>query len=173
MRGKPIQAVVTACFRRNIPAYAGKTRTQTGFTINQLEHPRVCGENRYTTLRKSYANGTSPRMRGKPEYTTVRNTQRRNIPAYAGKTHATAQKCWFPTEHPRVCGENSGVCVNSVTITGTSPRMRGKRPAAVAAFVNVRNIPAYAGKTTRRPTLCGTFSGTSPRMRGKLNQRQG
>ena len=66
--------------------------------------------------------------------------------------------------------------------------MRGKRPFGWAPELEVRNIPAYAGKTHPRPCpkpqcpehprVCGENSllcelsagpaGTSPRMRGKL-----
>ena len=111
--------------------------------------------------------GTSPRMRGKPE-------------ADYGSFSSFA-------EHPRVCGENTGMmCISSRAI-GTSPRMRGKLSEIYPRQKNQRNIPAYAGKTPahpcyrpgrrEHPRVCGEnmrlFSGsdgtngTSPRMRGK------
>ena len=65
--------------------------------------------------------------------------------------------------------------------------MRGKHGLFRGGFLNLRNIPAYAGKTdmikyyhmstTEHPRVCGenaagtlrlpNFNGTSPRMRGK------
>ena len=92
------------------------------------------------------------------------------------------------SEHPRVCGENSIGRSPTPPKTGTSPRMRGKHGLFRGGFLNLRNIPAYAGKTlllpwcglwhTEHPRVCGenflprllysVVSGTSPRMRGKL-----
>ena len=71
--------------------------------------------------------------------------------------------------------------------SGTSPRMRGKHLAPPRGLMRLRNIPAYAGKTTEvatasdplgeHPRVCGENqatttldnenAGTSPRMRGK------
>ena len=51
------------------------------------------------------------------------------------------------SEHPRVCGENTGV--------------------VWAATAALRNIPAYAGKTAIIALVYAVAHGTSPRMRGK------
>ena len=73
---------------------------------------------------------------------------------------------------------------------GTSPRMRGKPVSDYVDEPELRNIPAYAGKTISRrakdyslsehPRVCGenvtgisptpAGEGTSPRMRGKPGQ---
>ena len=110
-----------------------------------------------------------------------------NIPAYAGKT---AWRVWLSrlrAEHPRVCGENHTAMMQAKDAAGTSPRMRGKRPGQATLWGDIRNIPAYAGKTgliltsgltlTEHPRVCGenmmrlallmAGTGTSPRMRGK------
>ena len=50
-------------------------------------------------------------------------------------------------EHPRVCGENEDGNTNVLRSCGTSPRMRGKPLAAAMCNIELRNIPAYAGKT--------------------------
>ena len=106
-------------------------------------------------------------MRGKLENELAFIKVDRNIPAYAGKTG-------------RLGGGRHGV-------SGTSPRMRGKRCCYRRGLGGVRNIPAYAGKTTPKnpmavapmehPRVCGEnplgalagagMAGTSPRMRGK------
>ena len=90
-------------------------------------------------------------------------------------------------EHPRVCGENSKILIDSTGSPGTSPRMRGKPRGTLNINLSRRNIPAYAGKTSRwcqptlgpveHPRVCGenvsdpstwtASEGTSPRMRGK------
>ena len=194
---------------RNIPAYAGKTREYCSGYPAKPEHPRVCGEN-CASRRFACSNaGTSPRMRGKLCFTPFRLLKRRNIPAYAGKTPrrprrpsarrrnipAYAGKTeWHPrgfglrAEHPRVCGENHFSQTSCPYQLGTSPRMRGKHHRMVWTVDDLRNIPAYAGKTRRginssvvceeHPRVCGEnlrdwgtatdSPGTSPRMRGKL-----
>ena len=132
-----------------------------------MEHPRVCGENLIGWIRGIMFIGTSPRMRGKPDWVALTAQKYRNIPAYAGKT--------------KLC-----LSVN-VLYDGTSPRMRGKLRTFELSARQQRNIPAYAGKTSGRsprhqsaqehPRVCGEnhqhrrrrrkYVGTSPRMRGK------
>ena len=65
MRGKPPVKSPTMILGRNIPAYAGKTDSRTGTGSPAAEHPRVCGENRCTSVPARGFCGTSPRMRGK------------------------------------------------------------------------------------------------------------
>ena len=117
----------------------------------------------------------------------VVSSQRRNIPAYAGKTSLPSHPGEMCPEHPRVCGENPALATLPSAAAGTSPRMRGKRGENYGLFPWHRNIPAYAGKTLaleitqdrskEHPRVCGEnfgypcgdpgFIGTSPRMRGK------
>ena len=131
------------------PHMRGKPREQGWLGGCREEHPRVCGENWMSTQEWGRAAGTSPRMRGKHEAGLVGDGDKRNIPAYAGKTRPVT---WPPTsemEHPRVCGENVGGEVPGVPHGGTSPRMRGKRLKILLRSLKPRNIPAYAGKTVR------------------------
>ena len=86
-------------------------------------------------------------MRGKRRANKNHGENVRNIPAYAGKTCAKRSKCWFSTEHPRVCGENQNAIPIVTERTGTSPRMRGKPGCWHKPIPPEGNIPAYAGKT--------------------------
>ena len=187
MRGKPAAQGPLGRWRRNIPAYAGKTTNRSSVRGCAAEHPRVCGENRPLRGRWGGGEGTSPRMRGKPQIVAVYGGVRRNIPAYAGKTPAQCPRTAYHEEHPRVCGENPGGPLFCSMLLGTSPRMRGKLFGMCATSSKKRNIPAYAGKTQKifidpprieeHPRVCGEnrvlncssmmVSGTSPRMRGK------
>ena len=168
MRGKLVMTAISDMLKRNIPAYAGKTR--------------LCH-------RVAVARGTSPRMRGKPDVTEQQRNSERNIPAYAGKTTPLLSLSNTGTEHPRVCGENNARIKSISFPCGTSPRMRGKPIMRHMNTGGVRNIPAYAGKTVsanqvrcfwgEHPRVCGkngwenlktvAGTGTSPRMRGKLS----
>ena len=172
---------------RNIPAYAGKTLRAVPCVLAWAEHPRVCGENIFPWNLSTPINGTSPRMRGKLGDVFGLISNRRNIPAYAGKTVTLSMRCCVKTEHPRVCGENVYDAEACSYYRGTSPRMRGKLKSGPVHPGATRNIPAYAGKTfsppenphdpPEHPRVCGenplraaakrSISGTSPRMRGK------
>ena len=106
MRGKLGLFIPAFDYRRNIPAYAGKTTTTTWATTTGKEHPRVCGEN-YCWYGFSFTtSGTSPRMRGKRNACHKQVEAQRNIPAYAGKTFSRYREVECGAEHPRVCGEN-------------------------------------------------------------------
>ena len=137
--------------------------------------------------------GTSPRTRGKPMKIQVVSSQRRNIPAHAGKTFGRKQLKKNTPEHPRACGENLRDAGIPGAGIGTSPRTRGKRTSAASAADAMRNIPAHAGKTAtlkehtalpeEHPRARGEncqngsaqqrHSGTSPRTRGKLTPTRG
>ena len=158
MRGKPAEKIGCPPSSRNIPAYAGKTFDIGDAVAGQKEHPRVCGENGATIGRGISRAGTSPRMRGKLMGGVPAVQRMRNIPAYAGKTCLRAFSPNVLSEHPRVCGENEWNTASPITQTGTSPRMRGKRPQHPAPTAYRGNIPAYAGKTI----LLSSRSRTSP-----------
>ena len=93
---------------RNIPTCVGKTSRRT-FSLTVLpEHPHVCGENQRQSSRCLPFPGTSPRVWGKHIILTFLCVFVRNIPTCVGKTSCrwTSQK--QDSEHPHVCGENSG-----------------------------------------------------------------
>ena len=69
-----------------IPAHAGKTRLFQGMNVPRPAHPRACGENEILTAEDLNAQGSSPRMRGKPPPFEIEDTAVRLIPAHAGKT---------------------------------------------------------------------------------------
>ena len=90
MRGKRIHHFPLASSLGNIPAYAGKTGDRAACVILNAEHPRVCGENLSLRSDDFWMCGTSPRMRGKPEFNPNGFQPVGNIPAYAGKTSSGA-----------------------------------------------------------------------------------
>ena len=90
MRGKRFAVCTVKKLLRNIPAYAGKTSIALARHSGVSEHPRVCGENQFRLSVVQLVTGTSPRMRGKPGTQPTIERDRRNIPAYAGKTQWNA-----------------------------------------------------------------------------------
>ena len=84
----------------------GKRNLRINYNETKSEHPRVCGENFLADAVETFAPGTSPRMRGKHLLINTCKLNKRNIPAYAGKTCFEAMAFFSSKEHPRVCGEN-------------------------------------------------------------------
>ena len=153
MRGKHTPVAQNVSGRRNIPAYAGKTRRRRRIPVHPAEHPRVCGENYMNFVIVVEPYGTSPRMRGKHSTALAALSSDRNIPAYAGKTATDHSQGPPRQEHPRVCGENRRQTHRCHKCNGTSPRMRGKHGNMTHLREYPRNIPAYAGKTAS-PRCC-------------------
>ena len=132
--------------------------------------------------------GSSPRGRGKPRHQARRLPARGLIPARAGKTFAVVLPRVLATAHPRAGGENYCICGETRHASGSSPRGRGKLHSGIQASVEIRLIPARAGKTgpalfagwrvAAHPRAGGenavcssstrSTSGSSPRGRGKL-----
>ena len=71
---------------RIIPAHAGQTESLQPKNTVHPDHPRACGANALRNRRFSTVDGSSPRMRGKPEQYFDRRAYRRIIPAHAGQT---------------------------------------------------------------------------------------
>ena len=90
-----------------IPACAGKTNeVETSVSVFGA-HPRVCGENTRKAARHTLCPGSSPRVRGKPVGAEEVRSERRLIPACAGKTDRAEKSLALARAHPRVCGENT------------------------------------------------------------------
>ena len=157
--------------RRNIPAYAKKTRRRQIRRHCPPEHPRVCGENLCATWDTQGLAGTSPRMRGKPRQHPPTPKGRRNIPAYAGKTPSKPVPMDKTPEHPRVCGENNMLLINFEPEFGTSPRMRGKPLGVYRGHFMHPEHPRVCGENPTVEPIRTNPRGTSPRMRGKLRRR--
>ena len=172
---------------RITPACAGKTCSFNSPLFSQTDHPRVCGENCVFPGSFTYWNGSPPRVRGKrlQLHTSPRGT--RITPACAGKTPSLRHFHRLAADHPRVCGENTGVPQIASSSNGSPPRVRGKPEALQTTPGELRITPACAGKTPRsatatsstadHPRVCGENQrgltkrfhtrGSPPRVRGK------
>ena len=127
VRGKPTSASPYSTTTGLIPACAGKTNCTSGVPPRTGAHPRVCGENPFSTSMAGRGMGSSPRVRGKLLVGEVCSGLRRLIPACAGKTWGRHRE--LP---PR---------------PGSSPRVRGKLGVGEAHGGVDGLIPACAGKT--------------------------
>ena len=171
VRGKLLVKMLRTDRARLIPACAGKTRPTRAFTTAHRAHPRVCGENLPSPETLAQTTGSSPRVRGKRCYSGLTHFSERLIPACAGKTWNSTRGKVTRRAHPRVCGENRGDAVGSVTVTGSSPRVRGKHISGHRRPRLPRLIPACAGKTAKSNTSAGT-SRAHPRVCGENRRRR-
>ena len=191
MRGKLAHSRLAHAPERIIPAHAGQTCLLFSCALGATDHPRACGANFGSTCVNRPANGSSPRMRGKPWEALVEQDPIRIIPAHAGQTSTCTVRTGNCSDHPRACGANLYLLRFASPRRGSSPRMRGKLCLVHIFHNNHRIIPAHAGQTlqhrnkgrskTDHPRACGANflivfcdfldAGSSPRMRGKHLRR--
>ena len=153
----------------------------------------MCGENCFFVVCVFVCLGSSPRVRGKLPGSPPCGGAGGLIPACAGKTLSPKPQTLNVPAHPRVCGENSSLLPPPYTLTGSSPRVRGKLWLHKATVFIAGLIPACAGKTRCRdrsslisrahPRVCGENmegflkkhpeKGSSPRVRGKPHYNPG
>ena len=89
-------------------------------------------------------------MRGKQGENSEYFCELRITPADAGKTRYFVLFHLVQQDHPRGCGENSSFFITSTNISGSPPRMRGKRTNLLSVYSFARITPADAGKTRER-----------------------
>ena len=148
VRGKRFRRGLGDPARRLIPACAGKTQSPPRAGDRGWAHPRLCGENAVVRTINNAADGSSPRVRGKPRPPPSAPPPPRLIPACAGKTGRWSRRRWRARAHPRVCGENARMSWGPRPASGSSPRVRGKLELDRLVAGPVRLIPACAGKTS-------------------------
>ena len=132
------------------PACAGKSNLFVFRRIEPKDHPRVCGEKLSDLFFCSIHSGSPPRMRGKEVKTLLHFNRVGITPAYAGKSRQALPAVLQTGDHPRVCGEKSGVAIRTSAFRGSPPRMRGKGSNAFRLEPAEGITPAYAGKRLKR-----------------------
>ena len=86
VRGKPFRFLLRLHKLRITPAGAGKTPRTAQHRASSQDHPRRCGENKFTTAASFAALGSPPQVRGK-HYAELEKLCSDGItPAGAGKT---------------------------------------------------------------------------------------
>ena len=131
---------------RLIPARAGKTRPCSSSTRARRAHPRAGGENLTSAQPSNNRAGSSPRGRGKPSIRRPRASRSRLIPARAGKT-VPRRRCPCDTKaHPRAGGENLVVPLVRHSLSGSSPRGRGKPVRVTGKSLLQRAHPRAGGE---------------------------
>ena len=149
-----------------IPAHAGKTRQDRASYAGSWAHPRSRGENSVMRSFLPVGMGSSPLTRGKLELGPQPDDVPGLIPAHAGKTRAGYSLRHTSRAHPRSRGENSQSGSSLSASAGSSPLTRGKPGIDVRTGMEVRLIPAHAGKTTQ-DTSRSRWRRAHPRSRGE------
>ena len=111
--------------------------------------------------------GSSPRVRGRHPSCDYRTGAAGLIPASAGQTTLRRVRCRYRGTHPRECGADRRATLGCRWLRGSSPRVRGRRPAPGVPPVSEGLIPASAGQTGRLGAQLLDPVGSSPRVRGR------
>ena len=133
-----------------IPAGAGLTVSREADHLCRWDHPRGCGAHVKGNDTSTSVKGSSPRVRGSLVRPQTGLKLYRIIPAGAGLTRARVLEMPVRWDHPRGCGAHSRSNSQPVSITGSSPRVRGSRCFRQPSLLCRGIIPAGAGLTPRR-----------------------
>ena len=147
MRGTPVSVDENTVGIGIIPAYAGNTCRYIRRWFSARDHPRICGEHKFTDDTARNAWGSSPHMRGTRGVRRHRKHDAGIIPAYAGNTVVVWRGLSLRRDHPRICGEHKRHCIVRKRCAGSSPHMRGTLTIMLSVVGLVGIIPAYAGNT--------------------------
>ena len=146
----------------------------------------MCGEQSYFPPKRSKVLGSPPRVRGTGDIAVQHRPRDRITPACAGNRKMNIFSAWPNWDHPRVCGEQAGITVCTLSLKGSPPRVRGTVDVYNAPNVFIGITPACAGNSGGRaggggeapdhPRVCGEQQllhvyalqgrGSPPRVRG-------
>ena len=166
MRGTPLLSWRDPRLRGIIPAHAGNTATMFSHAICSKDHPRACGEHRFPYRSTRITVGSSPRMRGTPDWLERSAGSGGIIPAHAGNTLDALSGLVLVRDHPRACGEHNGGNLILFNKEGSSPRMRGTLTARAHVTAAARDHPRACGEHQTGQPCTNVYLGSSPRMRG-------
>ena len=164
-RGKPLTPVILRDISRSIPAWAEETQTDRLAAVDAEVYPRVGGGNALYSDFEQSPKGLSPRGRGKLSISSLDATDVRSIPAWAGETCPRALDSYNRSVYPRVGGGNRERLAPSLSLSGLSPRGRGKQTEVRSPTATFGSIPAWAGETDGS-TLADGYLWVYPRVGG-------
>ncbi len=90
-----------------IPACAGSSSTSTLPTAATRDHPRMCAEQTPSGVKRRFASGPSPHVRGAGKASSRRSICHGTIPACAGSRCGSSGRWRRCGDHPRMCGEQA------------------------------------------------------------------
>ncbi len=190
VRGTVAAADIFFVQRRITPACAGNSSSRPHGRSPCSDHPRVCGEQHAFNLLSVSQQGSPPRVRGTALCPWSPCQARGITPACAGNSIGKLKDGSIATDHPRVCGEQTGAIHSTSHHPGSPPRVRGTAAVTPALYLVTGITPACAGNRESpdgglchggdHPRVCGEqervnrFSvrchGSPPRVRGTAFQ---
>ena len=173
MRGKVTLQDVPCDSVGITPACAGKRKKCRKCRPGLGDHPRMCGEKKFTFDAGKLIPGSPPRMRGKAAGHRLGLILNRITPAYAGKSRRCCPPGFPHWDHPRVCGEKRSARSTTCGSWGSPPRMRGKAVCFVGCWFAHGITPACAGKSFLVNLAAQPRGDHPPRMRGKEEIKTG
>ena len=171
VRGKQGGATMNVEVRRSIPACAGEASLLLRGHTEAEVYPRVCGGSGMARPSALPARGLSPRVRGKHNPLHHARLLDRSIPACAGEAARWPTPTTGPAVYPRVCGGSGPSTGATFCGYGLSPRVRGKRIAAITPPPAAGSIPACAGEAPARGQPFAA-AGVYPRVCGGSRSRR-
>ena len=145
VRGTDALSQAESYLRGITPACAGNRHTNITFTMNEQDHPRVCGEQYLSGARNDWRLGSPPRVRGTVIGVSAAVVTARITPACAGNSSSKRLGVDTGKDHPRVCGEQFMLLSLQKAVVGSPPRVRGTGPAGGGGKGGRRITPACAG----------------------------
>ena len=107
VRGAVTIKVTTPSEQRITPACAGSRLLYRRHHSKRRDHPRVCGEQSHHILKMLLYQGSPPRVRGAEGQELDERRVQRITPACAGSSCPGLAQNTDPSDHPRVCGEQT------------------------------------------------------------------
>ena len=108
----------------------------------------MCGEKSIGTKAKNVLQGSPPHVRGKGSREDILGFADGITPACAGKSSLISVLAPMIWDHPRMCGEKSGIIERSHAKAGSPPHVRGKVSSRRNKLKGARITPACAGKSS-------------------------
>ena len=166
VRGTRINCNVNIRSKRFIPAGAGNTTAQMQAAEALAVHPRRCGEHAAIISSVIKCNGSSPQVRGTPQYKPDRYTPSRFIPAGAGNTPHGERNDVHRAVHPRRCGEHLAWRRKVYQLLRFIPAGAGNTFPTPLNLNSFAVHPRRCGEHDSLPWIAYHPGGSSPQVRG-------
>ena len=146
VRGTVINLKVNAKKSGITPACAGNSGYSVIEWMKEKDHPRVCGEQTILPASNTSEHGSPPRVRGTGPYRSADDIARRITPACAGNSAMAKQKPQISPDHPRVCGEQTGLAEPRLVQYRITPACAGNRATGRTRRSYIQDHPRVCGE---------------------------
>ena len=147
MREGHFHLLPRALVRRITPACAGRTIVLNTTSVDNRDHPRVCGKDIPSMYSGSTVVGSPPRVREGLNNFFKYDSLNGITPACAGRTYYLFSSSFIFSDHPRVCGKDDDKSRTSGNTIGSPPRVREGQNRPKSFLTKTRITPACAGRT--------------------------